>query len=144
MPIRVKMLGQKLEKVMPKTSIKTFWFFIEKCAKMEKNNVAKVLPKKSDHDFENVVENSHIWKKNRNHPVGLVIIGGIFLDFSQLIMLLKNLQMKKNQPFQYQTRLVFFHQLQVLPQMKTQWVNFLLFVSFNQNLVFIKRPYFQV
>jgi hypothetical protein len=69
---------------------------------MEKNNyVAKVLPKKFDHDFENVVENSHIWKKNRNHLVGLVIIGGMFLDFSQLIMLLKNLQMMKNQPFQY-------------------------------------------
>ena len=40
--------------------------------------VAKVLPKKSVRDFENVVENSHIWKKNRNHPVGL---GGFQLKF---------------------------------------------------------------
>ena len=71
------------------------------CKNGEKNNVAKVLPKKSVRDFENVVENSHILKKNQNHLVGLVIIGGIFLDFSQLIMRLKNLQMKKNQPFQY-------------------------------------------
>ena len=40
--------------------------------------VAKVLPKKSVLDFENVVENSHIWKKNRSHPVGL---GGFQLKF---------------------------------------------------------------
>ena len=40
--------------------------------------VAKVLPKKSVHDFENVVENSHIWKKNQNHLVGL---GGFQLEF---------------------------------------------------------------
>ena len=54
------------------------WCFIEKVAKMEKKIVAKVLPKKSVRDFENVVENSHIWKKNRNHPVGL---GGFQLKF---------------------------------------------------------------